>query len=431
MPFSAADISALVAYAATHMVVTLAGVWVTYYLMCQVFPRRHAPYLWFCYFIVKGFVHGVATLGVDLGGGASFELLVAIETSVTSVLSMLVVFYTWRGDLVELAVCAVTSDMFSGVFAVLTRMLANALLGYPLDQGWTFMTLPSAALDAVLRVLAVFALRRPCVGILHFVRRAAMQHHLAGSLVVAAFLVFSVAEISMIPSYQTLRVHHTFMELPILLVLVWTSILVARRAYDVSRREEALNSCVQLAGDYDRKVRTRLATLDEERGALDGHERSLARLGASVEDADLALRIRSLEHTYRMLCSGNYCGQPALDAVLTAGSRRLREVGVSCDVTVAGLSVSSVGPAMMAHALLGLAAEAAERSRSGGDGATVELRVRGVGSSVLLHLDVPASWGRLRARHLLAPYCGEGAHFVSERRRGGRTLVLVMMGGEL
>ena len=67
-------------------------------------------------------------------------------------------------------------------------------------------------------------------------------------------------------------------------------------------------------------------------------------------------RIRLLERTYRRLSAGNYCNQPALDAVLSAGAQRLRHAGVRCEVTVAGLPSRGVDPAMAALAMMPLAA---------------------------------------------------------------------------
>ena len=427
MPSSASLFSPVVTYALDLTLVGIVGVWVTYYLMCRVFPLKHSTLVWWCYFIVRGFVHGYLTGEVALNGNASFEPLVAIETSVSSILSLLLVLYMWEGDLVVVALCAVLSDTFAGTFAVFCRVLANILVGLPADRGWAFALDPATALDVVLRILIALALAKPITGLLRSVGRMAMRHHLLASYLVAAFIVYTVVELCLNPNYKVLGFHYLFVDFLLWCILLGMGILTAWQAYDVSRRQKALDKCMSLVGDYDQRVRAHLATLEEYHTAFDGHERSLARLREAEGDADVARRIQSLEQTYRSLCEGNYCDQPALDAVLTSCARRLGAAGVRCDVTVAGLSTASASSAMMAFTMMGMVADAAERSRSKEGKENVELRVRGMGDRVLLHMDVPASWGRLRARRLLAPFCDDEVKLVSERRRGARTLVLVMM----
>lgn len=409
-----------------YLCLSLSGVWITYYLMSRVFARRHAPFVWWAYFVAKGLVHGALVCGVEIEGLAWLRDSLAVETSVTSILSLLVMFYTWKGDLVEVALCAVVADTFSGTAAVLAHMVANAAMGYPIQSGWKYNLDLFSVIDQVVRVTLALALQRPITGLLENVRQVAMRHHLIASCIVAAFLVLFAIE-SVSPFFVPVDTHLTVVECVLLATLLVTGLLVARRARDMSRREEALASCLRLARDYDRVVRAQLAEFNAGRFALEGHERSLARLREGSSDRDVVERIRELERTYRRLSEGNFCDQPALDAVLTAGVRRLRGAGVRCEVTVAGLPSASVEPACAALAMLNVAGEAAERQRNRPDEDQVmELRVRGLGDQTLLHLDVPASWGRLGARRALSVLCREGEELVSERRRGSRTVVLMV-----
>lgn len=427
------------AYTLNYLFMTLVGVWVTYFLMGRVFQRRHAPYLWWLYFAAKGFVYGFLLSGAELEGAAPYQDLIALESSVTSILSLLVILYTWRGDYVEVALTAVVSDTLAATSAVLCRMLANVLMGYAPDRGWLYAPDLSTVLDVMLRVLTTMILQRYIVGLLHNVRRMSMRHHLAASCAVAAYLAFFAAELTISSRYERVGGHLSYLEWILLPTMLGAALLVARRARDMSRREEALASCLRLARDYDRVVRAQLAEFNAGRFALEGHERSLARLREGTSDHDVVERIRELERTYRRLSAGNFCDQPALDAVLTAGVRRLREAGVRCEVTVAGLPSASVEPACAALAMLNVASEAAERQRGRGggrdrgarpgendEGQVMELRVRGLGDRTPLHLDVPASWGRLGARRALSVLCREGEELVSERRRGSRTVVLMV-----
>ena len=82
---------------------SLTGVWITYYLMSRVFERRHAPFVWWAYFVVKGTVSSGIMIALELGAEPWLKDVEAIVLSVTSVLSLLVMFYTWKGDYVEVA----------------------------------------------------------------------------------------------------------------------------------------------------------------------------------------------------------------------------------------------------------------------------------------------------------------------------------------
>ena len=415
----------------SYLVLSLTGVWITYYLMSRVFERRHAPFVWWAYFVVKNTVSGLIIIALELGAEPWLKDVEAIELSVTSVLSLLVMFYTWKGDYVEVAFCAVASDTFAAVTTIICRLLANTLAGYPPNRGWVTPFDLMTILEVTIRVLTCLVLSRSLAAVLRFVRRVAMRHHLLASCVVAGFIVYSVGSFYIPVFYANMNIQLAYMQWPLLLVVLGAGFVTLRRARDMSRRDQVLDECMQLAQEYDTTVREQLATLNADRIAIEGHERSLTRLREGEADESLAMRIRLLERTYRRLSAGNYCNQPALDAVLSAGAQRLRQAGVRCEVTVAGLPSQGVDPAMAALALLNVAGETVERMGHEGTGnPVVDLRVRGLGEQVLLRMEVPVSWGPLGVRRSLSTLYREGEELIMERRRGESNVVLMLTSEE-
>ncbi len=420
-----------VSYVLDSSLLSLTGVWITYYLMSHVFEHRHAPFVWWAYFVVKGTVSSVIMIVLELGAEPWLKDVEAIELSVTSVLSLLVMFYTWKGDYVEVALCAVASDTFAAVTTFLCRMLVNSLMGYPQSRGWVTPFGLTTILETTIRILVYLALSRQLAAVLRLVKRMAMRHHLVASCIVACFIVYSVTSFYIPVFYMNMNVQLAFMQWPLLFVVLGAGIFTLTRARDMSRRDQVLDACMQLAKEYDTTVREQLATLNADRIAIEGNEQSLARLREGEADEVIARRIRLLERTYRRLSAGNYCNQPALDAVLSAGAQRLRQAGVRCEITVAGLPSQGVDPAMAALALLNVAGETVERIGHEGTGnPVVDLRVRGLGEQVLLRMEVPVSWGPLGVRRSLSTLYREGEELIMERRRGESNVVLMLTSEE-
>ena len=409
-----------------YALVGCAGVGVTYYYLSLVFERRHNPLLLWVYFFTKHVVdgslwyaEGVVGLDVPLLG------LSKVWLHVTAVTTLFVVLYTFRGDYVQVGLCAVVSDCAAGILITLAQTLGNLWAGMPYDAG--FLTLPSlrTLVCSVLTIGLAFLLREPVSWILRYLCRVALRHRLSWSGLVLAFVTYLAAAVGSVASVDVLKSRFSYNMPFMLTILLALFLLLLQRRRDVVRREQVLSECVALARSYDRLVGEQLAVLDRDRAALEGHDFALRRLGDATDDPGLAQCAAGLEHTYRRLSAGNYCAQPALDAVLTSCAARLRERGVDTTFAVAGVPAQMAVPVSTALTMLNLALEAAERSAVS-DGAKLELRIRSVGEQLLFRLDVPACWGMLGTRRFLAPYTHDRATIVRERRRGDRTLVLVI-----
>ena len=410
-----------------YLVFNMAGVGITYANLCQVFERRRRPLVLWTYFFVKGIVDVNLRYAISYGPQtAEIDALNRLWTFVTAFASLAVVLYTFRGDYVQVGLCALLSDMAAVIVVSLALALGNMWAGEPLDTGY----LVPASSRTLIYVGATFAMGRllmmPLAWILRYLGQVVLRHRGVWAGVLLAFLL-SVASTMGGAVYTVAYLDSSsYVYLPFMSAVVATLLLLLMmRRRDIESRRKTLARCLSLARSYDQTVRSQLAALDCDRSVLDGHETSLRKLGGGTADSELSGRIAVLERSFRRLSAGNYCDQPALDAVLTSCAGRLRARGVEPTFTVAGVPAHKMVPAVTALTLLNLAMEAAERTSSV-EGSQLELRVRGVGEQLLFRLDVPARWGHLGAWRFLAPLTRRGTMVVRERRRGARTLVLVV-----
>ena len=413
----------------TYAVLTIAGTSVTLYYLSKVFDRRHGPAVWLAYFAMKGYVDACVYWTMTYGHpGLVLYDFSGLWTSVTSVVSLFVIFYTFRGDYVQVALCAVASDLFASVLNPLCQTLGNLVSGVPYDTGYFDSPSLRTLLVCVVLLLCLTRLfTAPLVGLLSYLSRVALRHRLIWSGVVIVGIATFTSVLNE-AARSGLTINHVGYNYPFMVfALALLCFLLVQRRRDVDRRRQTLEECLALARSYDRVVGEQLATLERDRAALEGHEISLRRIGDVADDRGLAQRVSGLERTYRRLRAGSYCTQPALDAVLISCAARLRAQGVEPIISVAGVPTGASVPTAMVLTLLNLALEAAERTPSV-EGSQLELRVRGVGGQLFLRLDVPARWGALGVRRFLAPHMRDRTGTVRERRHGDRTVALVITG---
>jgi len=413
--------------ALNYVLSSVLGVGVSYYFLCQLFEKRVSSFFFWAYFIAKsmGDVYLWYALG-NGGAGTWIESLHAMWTSSLAVISLVVVFATFRGSFASVGICSIICDLFAGVTTSSSWAFTNAVMGEPFDRGFLIDVSPHLLLYGALVVLVTYLVRAPALWLLRWLCRLTRQHW-ALSFAITLVFVASMAlvlprELADVASSYPVRpyIPCAFALFACLWVLLWLS------SRDAALRAQVMAACAELARQYERVVREQLRTLDRDRLVLEGHERALVRLGREEADSELSARIRELERSYRRLSVGLYCDQPALDAVLTAGANRLRALGVVPVFTVAARSATS---AMTALALLNLAGDAAAHV-DGAEGAEVELRIRGVGERLLFRLEVPVVWGLLGAQRLLRPVIDSPSTLVRERKRGDRRVVLVLTPAE-
>ncbi len=418
----AAPLSNLLSY--TFM--TCAGVSVTWFNLSRVFERRASLPFW-AYFVLKGFVDAYTWYCISQGYHADFFYgFNNVWSHAMAVVSLFVVLFTFKGDYVQVGVCAAVSDLEAGLLVALTHTFGNLFTGNPVNTGFLEPFSPRTLVCALMMLVGAHLLREPLTWINRFLCRVVLRRRLLWGGAVVCFIAFYANSVNAVVNADLMVPSSFAYNLPFMLLALFViALLLLRHRRDVKEREKVLASCVALTRSYDLMMYEQLEALERDRVALEGHERTLRELGEGAGDKAIAARVADLERSYLRLSAGSFCDQPALDAVLTSCAARLRGHGVKASFTVAGVRARETVPVAMVLTLLNLALEAAERAPRAGD-SEVELRIRSVGEQLFLRLDVPAAWGPLGVRRFLAPYTRDGASIAREHRWQDRRLVMVM-----
>lgn len=405
------------------------GMWANAHWMDQVFKRRHSLAAFWGYFLVKTCVTFLLQYEMALGDAPWAEVANALFVSVTAILTIAAVVYTWSGAFAQVFLCMFACDMTNPAIITACAYVLRALpFGLMATDEWHLVPLNLGTIILAGMFLTLhFALNRPIVSLLQIVKRMVMRHEFFWTLLTWGFVIVESVGTTM----ANINSNNFFVDLQCqvtLLLLCILLLVVLGRTVRYSKRRQAVAACESLAREYDARVRDQLDELERGRAALAGHEQVLAAIGSSDAahaDGGVAEEVRELEREFRRLRAGSYCDMPALDAVLCAGAERLGAMGAHATLTVAGVDEGAPAPVTMVHSLLGLACDVADRQRSV-EGDAVDLRVRKVGDELSLILEVPKRWGRLSARRHLVPLAHEKTILVRESVEGDRRQVLMV-----
>ena len=387
-------------------------------------PRRHSLCLYWVYFLSKATFFAFIDYALANGAGAEMRQLYLYIDVVTTFLTFVVLYYTWRVDLVRLNVMGLICEGITSGCIMGGQVLVRIVAGGP----------PFAFLDPlngrmlvgyIVALVLYWALRRFAVTMLLWVDREMERHRALWFVMggVLIFLTFSSANL-IIEAERELLAIALFADCFAVLLLIPSLVL---RLRDARLRERALRECEELSGIYDSTVQEQLSSLERDKVALEGNERTLAAL-CDWEEGSLKERIGDLEKAYWRLMRGSYCPSPGLDAVLIARVESLSDLGVRTDISVTGERTILAGLPPIVYTLLGIACHAAERMRDA-SGKRISLRVRPTDAGVLLRLETPRVWGPLNAKRTLRPFRNHGVVALGEYLEGDARVVKVLWGG--
>lgn len=404
----------------------LVGISVTFGILAMICPFRRpsSPALWWGYLLAKTI--GDAFLYYALGHGGAGTWLEAFQaawTSILGVMSLLIAFQTFDGDLVSIGACAILCDLCAGICTSLGLIVSSAVSGEPLDTGYVRPFGVWTMICVITTLVSALCVSRPMVMLIRWLVKMLKRNRFVWGSAAFALIATTVGITQRLGTIVSVANYMANVGPLVFVVMTVAATLLLVRARDVRHREQAVRACAALAVSYAGTIRTQLTALEEELSALEGNDRVLSVLQSG--EGEEAEKVRRLKRTYQRLCTGAYCDRPALDAVLTAGAQRLHGMGVEPSFTVAGVPTQAVMLATVVLTLFNIACEAAGRTDSVKSEA-VELRVRGIGEQLLFRLSVPARWGELWARRALSPFDVNDTMLVRERRQNNRTVVLVL-----
>ena len=332
------------------------------------------------------------------------------------------------GGVAELYVSFVAIDAILSIVQLTSFFATNLLLGKPLGTPFP----ESYGLGTVL-CLAIFSgeyllLRRPLVWMVRGIQRFPHRYQVLlaeiGFLATAGF----VASVYMAPlDSGGTGVPVTYWVIVVctlvpLLTVTFLQVILSTRARAQTAYMRRIDE-VTLA--YRERIAAQLAIAERDRALFDGLDASLVRLGEQSGSPELAQRIARLEEEYDRIAGGTYCDNPMCDAFLCAEADRLKELGVQPCFAVASLSPATAVRPQLVLILLSEVDRLAVRAREAA-GSEVSLRIRSINDMMHVSLDLPSSWGRLRARRLLEDAGLGDDVLVSERVAGARTEVQVL-----
>lgn len=406
------------------------GVVLMYYnlvVMRDAFAQKHSLAIGITYYVLKFFVdYGFYSNLADMPD--SFRLMGFAWGMLIICLTFPLCALLFWGGLAELYASFTAVNAILSVMQLSTFYLTNFLLGKPVGSSFQESYGLGTVLALVILTAEFFCLRQPLAwmarGIRHFPHRYQVLLDELAFLATTGFIFSLYRPVS---DADTSGVTVAYWKLIVfsaapLLVIALLQLSLSRRA-----RAQTLyiKSVEELMRSYRRKIHAQLDIAERDRKLFDGLSEELERLGERSGSDELLERIRLLEDQYERIKEGTYCENPVYDAFLCAQASRLERLGVCPHFSVALLPPTmGVRPQLLLILLSEVDRLALHAKRV--EGSEVNLRIRSLNGMMHVSLDMPSSWGRLRAQQLLEDAGFGDELLVSEKVKNGRTEVLVM-----
>ena len=279
------------------------GMWANAHWMDQVFTRRHSIVVFWGYFLLKTCVMFVLQYEKLSGGVPWLEVANAVFVSVTAILTVAAVVYTWKGAFAQVFLCAFACDMMNPAIMMAISSGISALhVGLMTGNEWHLVPLNLGTIVMACVFIALhFALNRPIVSLFQMLKRLIMRHELFWTALTWLFVAFESVGTAM-ANMQSVNFYADSQGLVALLLFSVLLLVVLRRAVRLSQRRQAVAACEALAQEYDAMVRAQLEELERGRVALAGHEQMLAEIGPEDDtsaDKSVAREVRALEQKFR------------------------------------------------------------------------------------------------------------------------------------
>ena len=287
----------------------------------------------------------------------------------------------------------------------------------------TFFSLAVFALQAVL-------LKGPIALAIKMIRRASKRFRVSYFMIL--FFVsaaFCISTYTLLKDFWVtdMRVLYWWLYPVVLVVSLPMGVLLILNVREARAQALLAERCLALTASWKERIERDFAAIERDKALFAGLDEKLLRLEGCVP-TDFGERVRQLNERYELISRGVYCGDVAIDAILSAHAARLRELGATAYISVVAPPKNAPSQAPVLLALLDDVVTRAVLSR-GAMGAELELRLRPLRDGLLIHLDLPASWGRLRLRRVLREAGVRSGVVARERVEGGRTMALILLEG--
>ena len=235
------------------------------------FDRRHSVIPLVIYFLAKNTAVSYLTAAFIYRPQLPWiDAAMVTVVSITAVLNLYVLWFTWKGDPIKIGIAGIFSDIISGMTMVIGASLMNMLANQTAKNDFRSLTVSDAAgvvvVSVSLFILAVKLLRRPVA----FFRNYEIRHRITSALMV----ITSIAVLSG-SNIKTRKDISDALSVPFLLsviILIPVLLLMIRRLRADISRKELLKSRAEMTEAYMMAVEAQAAMVEEQRKTLDSIE---------------------------------------------------------------------------------------------------------------------------------------------------------------
>lgn len=306
------------------------------------------------------------------------------------------------------------------------------LLLFDRPPGMIYLTPLHASTFASLAIFAVQAalLKEPIAWVIKAIGRASKRFRTSYfTLLLLVTAAFCISTYTLLRDLwvNDMRILYWWMYPVVMASLLPMGAFLFLHAREARAQALLAEECLALTSSWGERIRQDYESIKRDKALFDGLDEKLSHLEECAATA-YGERVRQLNERYELIAHGTYCSDVAVDAILSAHVARLRELGATARVSVVALPADVSRWASLLLALLDAVSARAAWSRKA-MGSELELSLRPLHDGLLIHLDIPASWGRLRLRRVLREAGIRDGVVAHEYVEGDRTVALILLEG--
>ena len=337
------------------------GIVCAFLMMDTFFDRRHAPVLFFAYFLLKMLVvalfDALSFFGIS---GQDLQTFGEVLIALFGAGAYLMVYYTWDAGVAKLGLISIATDLLAGLAMVLVVSFfswacdvdAFQYIGY-ID----FLTFAQPVL-IVATFLVLMQLLKP---VFRAIAQHDFKHEWAFTVLIFSNILFGATSRITVGRDEALW----FFAGPLALAVCVLPVLILFMSSEwrrVRRQREYLARSKAIMAACDAELRSQSFFLENSRAMLDGLRKRIEQVEVGGARDDLRVHLHALLSTCDRLRFGTYSDIPALDVVLLDYEKRFEGLGLRAKYRIAPLDSDGERVALAAQALLDWAYRVCVRS---------------------------------------------------------------------
>ena len=393
-------------------------------IMDTAFDKRHGITLWTWYFGIKTILlvffenaDALSLSGIPVNGLHIFFILT------TAVASYAVLYYTWKGDFLQIGCVALLSDIFCGSAFIIASAMVNIVSGYTWQANLIGKD-PVVAVPVIIAAPLLFLL------LLHpvrpYLRRLGQysfrRRRLAASGIILLISSLSLSQITDIDTFTTSHL----VSLAVMAVLMFSAgIYLSLRIPGELQRRISLRHQAALADAYDLMIRTQTAELASQQQFL-SETASRLQTDTGRSTAEMQTYLTEMQAVLEKLRCGRYSADPALDTVLSFFADLFAGQGIGADFQASVPQEASGQAAELGSALLHWVQQVCAGDTGRTASPIIRLQIRHRCNQLLIRLQINGT-GRTAFPALRLQNTLFGPHdFMEEKQENGQLTVRVM-----